>query len=456
MTGASTLRALAAAALPALLAALAALLASCATARPAPGPAVGGPAAEAAALDAVSARGNAGEFERAFGRQPQTAGDAVLYASLLRQAGRTEESQKVLEDLLAREPRNTDALYALALLQSSPDKQREILDRILAIDPLHADAAAAVGEASRVGGGRDAARELFERALKSDPAHPLALLGLARLAYDAGDFPGAEQRLTQAVDAHPGLSVAWFERARARRRLGDDQGALADLERGLRLEPDDVWGLIDRGRLLLQHGRADEALADFEHATRADPTNFVPLAHAASLHYQAGRWAQARAAFTAVVRLNPDYTAAYPTLGGLAWRLAEYAEAGDWFAQAWERRRREPAYALLSALALRRAGRESAATAGLAGLLPALPRESWYYTTAEFLVRPEWDVPLLERLRGEKNDVLKKRMLFYLGMQYLLMGRRQAAATYLLEAASLEPDDLPEKQLAAWEMEHAN
>ncbi len=40
-------------------------------------------------------------------------------------------------------------------------------------------------------------------------------------------------------------------------------------------------------------------------------------------------------------------------------------------------------------------------------------------------------------------------------MQYLLAGRKQAASTYLIEAASLEREDLPEKRLAAWEVEHA-
>jgi len=443
---------------------LATLLTSCATVRLKPEHEPAPPESRAAALESVQARLEAGdaagaiaEFERVFGEQPPASDDAALYASLLREAARPQRSRRVLEEVLAREPRNTDALYALALLERGDHaeaKERELLERILAIDAEHADAAAAIGDARRLEGDREAARMLFERALRRDPAHPLALLGVGRLAFDAGDFRDAERAFTAAAEAHPELSTAWFERYRARRRLGDDQGALADLDRGLQLEPEFTWGLIDRGRLLLFLGRSEDALADFERAASLDSSNFVAFAHVAAIHYQTRRWAAARLAFATVVKLNPDYTAAYPTLGELAWRLGDYSEAAQWFGRAHERRPQEPAYALLAALSLKRQGEQTRAAATLRELLPGIAKESWCYVTAEFLIRPDWDLPLFERLRSEKNEIVKKRMLFYVGVQYLDMGRRPAGMTYLLEAASLELDDLPEKQLAEWEVEH--
>ncbi len=447
----------------------AALLGSCATvrkapelARPAPEPAP--PAPGASAAEAVEAKVQAGdaagavaEFERVYGERPAPR-DAVLYASLLRQAGRLDRARAVLGEVLAREPRNIDALYALALLEQIEGhdaEDRALLERILAIDPDQPDAAADLGDAKRLAGDRAGARDLFARALWRDPGQRTALLGLGRLAFDEGDFAAAELRCTEAITAHPDLSFAWFERARARMRLDNVAGALSDLDAGLRLEPDFTWALIDRGRLRLSEGRSEEALADFERAEKIDPSSFLAFAHAAGVHYQSGRWVQARDAFAAAVRLNPDYVDAYPLLGEIAWRLGDFAAAAQWYGRAYDRRPREPAYALLSALALKRAGRAPEAVTGLQKALPSIAEASWYRVTAEFLIRPDWDVPLLERIRTEKNEIAKKRMLFYLGMQYFLSGRRQAAATYLIDAASLEREDLPEKRLAAWEVEHA-
>ena len=59
---------------------------------------------------------------------------------------------------------------------------------------------------------------------------------------------------------------------------------------------------------------------------------------------------------------------------------------------------------------------------------------------------------MINAIRTESNPIAKKRMLFYLGVQYLIIGRRQAGVVYLLEAAQLERDELLEKRLDQWEL----
>jgi tetratricopeptide (TPR) repeat protein len=450
-------------------AALAALLAACTTAPRPQEQGAGKPAGPAqpdtAALAVVQSRVEAGDaagaataYEKSFGN-PQTAADAVLYASLLRAAGRDAEARAVLEAALAREPANADVLYALSMLEQAEgnaDRGKDLLARALAADPGHADAAAATGEAERAAGRRAAAADLFARALARDPRQPLALLGVARIAFAAGDYAAAEKGFSAVIDAHPDISTAWFGRALARRRMGNDAGALADYDRGLQLDPESVWDLVDRGRLLLEMGRTAQGQADFERAVALDPGGFVAHVHLAGIHYKAARWAESRREFETSVRLNPEYNAAYSTLGELCWRLADPAAAAKWYRQAYERRPQEPAYALLAAVALRRSGKAADAIELLRPVAAAIARESWYHVAAEYLMRPDWDTPVMDHLRNERNETAKKRLLFYLGVEYLAIGRKQAALTYLLDAASLEGDQFPEKQLASWEVEHAN
>jgi hypothetical protein len=60
---------------------------------------------------------------------------------------------------------------------------------------------------------------------------------------------------------------------------------------------------------------------------------------------------------------------------------------------------------------------------------------------------------MMNAIKAEGNEISKNRMLFYLGVQYLMMDRPRAAAIYLLDAAELEREDLLEKRLARWELE---
>ena len=395
-------------------------------------------------------------YEKALSGDLTHADEAVVYAALLREAGNPAKARAVLTEVLGEKPESPELLFALASLAASEGKDEEqvaLLRRAARADPGLADAAAALGEIALRQGASEEAVGLFEQALESDPRHVVALTGMGKIRHSAGSFREAEGLFSLVIDAEPRLASGYLDRSRTRRRLGNLEGALADLSQAVELEPDYYWGRIDRGRLLLLLGRDDEALADFRVAARIEPGNFVSYVYLAGVHFGRKRWEEAGAAFERVRELRPDYQQTYPALGEIHYRGERWYEAAEAFITGFEHAPAELHLLLLAAVALKRGGDEQVAREFLRDNLPHVPPSGWLRTTAEYLIRPDYDLPMLAGIRGETNEIARRRMLFYLGSQFALLGRPRAAFTYFLEAAELEREDLLEKRLADWEVE---
>jgi Tfp pilus assembly protein PilF len=106
-------------------------------------------------------------------------------------------------------------LAALRARQGDRRGARRLLVDVLATDPLHLDALAALGallvDESRVAD----ARVAVERVLRFDGEHALALALDGELLARVGDLPNATARWRRAVELEPASEGA----ARARRAL---------------------------------------------------------------------------------------------------------------------------------------------------------------------------------------------------------------------------------------------
>ncbi len=104
--------------------------------------------------------------------------------------------------LLERDPDNPLLLYLTAntrYILGQYDRAKPLLDRLLALEPKHADALVTLALISIKGGDRGRALELYQRALAADPEHMLALTNLASMLQDVSDYHAARPLLERAL-----------------------------------------------------------------------------------------------------------------------------------------------------------------------------------------------------------------------------------------------------------------
>jgi Flp pilus assembly protein TadD len=210
-----------------------------------------------------------------------------------------DEAQQHLEKVLAKEPKNTKALFAAGWVA----EQRR--------DPA-------------------AARAAYAKVLELEPANAAALNNLVLL--EPADE--AEKRIRTALAAKkddPGLLNALASVQRDQKKL---DAAAETVQRVLSRHPQDADAYrnlaaieSDRGRLRL----AESALKSARKLDAKDPgiSNSLGL-----LAMRLEEVAEARAQFEEAVKLDPAYGAAWANLGALALRYRDYPAAESSYAKA--------------------------------------------------------------------------------------------------------------------------
>ena len=161
---------------------------------------------------------------------------------------------------------------------------------------------------------------------------------------------------------------------------------------------------------------------------------------------------QAISDYENVLRLRNNYYFAYASLGALYWIKDQPDKAAGMFIKAFAADKRGREYALLAALALKKAGRAEEAVTYLREQLSALPRGEWQYDMAQFIVAPERDYTAVNDANREKKKTLRGQILFYLAEQYLILEKKTLARTYFSEAAAIDQKGVIEKKLARYEL----
>jgi len=380
----------------------------------------------------------------------------LLYARLLLQAERCNEARRQVMLILDRRPDQSEALFILAVLEGrdgNTERQRELLERVVALDPNHADALSTLGRLSLEGGDLDGAERWFSRTLEADPRDFPATLGLGRIHLARKNYEQALSMLDRAVSIEPEFPFVYPDRARAKARLGRSGDAVADYSRAVELAPDYVWNYLDRGRLYLRMGLKDKAEGDFTRAAQIDRDNFLAYVYLAGLTYEQERWKESLEHYRRVVALREDYPHAYKPLAVLNYRFGHWREAARWFSRAREAEPRNFAYPLMAVLALRRADAHEQAERALESAMREMPRESWWYEVARYLLHPQYESSLFSMQSRRRDRLIRSKMSFYVATQHLVEEHRRTAAAMFTEVVHSDTGMYMEKRLAAWELQ---
>jgi tetratricopeptide (TPR) repeat protein len=146
-----------------------------------------------------------------------------------------------LRKLLEPSPRMAELDRAWRLLGHGRHAEAQaIYETLLAKDPKDAQALNGLGWSLFDEGDESSAKPYFERALAIEPNAADSLNGLARISYARGDVDGAIKIWKQLVEKNPGSHVAAAGLADAYFKKGDYAQAVPFLEQWAAFEPQNL------------------------------------------------------------------------------------------------------------------------------------------------------------------------------------------------------------------------
>jgi protein O-GlcNAc transferase len=189
-------------------------------------------------------------------------------------------AEKVLRDLLRKEPNNADGFHLMGLCFHAQGRLEEAL-------------------------------EWIERAVHSQPGEAVFLTNAGNVAFALNMIDKASRLLEEAVSADPLHADAYNNLALVRERQGRLGDADALLEKAIALNPAAALAFSNKGNVLRGLGRLDEAIDAYREAIRIAPQ----LAAARNGLGNALRLSERRdlaiVAFDAAIALAPDYAEAH-------------------------------------------------------------------------------------------------------------------------------------------------
>lgn len=237
-------------------------------------------AAVAAALAALPRPAAAAVAGRAAPALPSPAlappdpAQAFALAAQLQGAGRPDQAEQVLRQLLAAIPDHAHALHLLGVIawgRGDGAAATELIGQAIALDAGTALFHSNLAEMRRQQGRVDDAIAHGERAILLDPSLATAHSNLAIAYYDRGDLDRAEACQHRALAIAPDLPHACNNLgsiARARKLPAEAAGWY---RRSLELQPDYLEALSNLGAVLLEADRIEEAELPLARALERDP-----------------------------------------------------------------------------------------------------------------------------------------------------------------------------------------
>jgi tetratricopeptide (TPR) repeat protein len=253
---------------------------------------------------------------------------------LLLQQGATDDAARRFLDVVASQPRNSEALYYLGLAQLRQRRFAQAVDsfgKSIKIAPKHAAVHSLLGVALKELGQHEKALKSFHRAIAEQPDFVDAYIQLASLAVDLGRPSDAVRAYDRLLRIKPDFADGWCNRGVLLQSLGQYTQALASSERAIALKPGFAEAWANRGNALAALNRHAEATESFDRAIAAKPDFAEALVNRGNSLRKLGRFAVAVASYDAAIRCQPGLGQAHFSRGAALEDQALFAPAIESF-----------------------------------------------------------------------------------------------------------------------------
>lgn len=253
-----------------------------------------------------------------YDKKPAGLDAQVKIAQLEFNAGRQEEAERRLSDVLGQNPRSAQGLILqgkMALIGRNGKDAVQAFRTVLRDQPELAHAQYLLGQAYLMTGEPQLARESFERAVALQPGLVEPGLALAMLEGQSGQVQRARVRLNEILKSHPDHLPTLERLFVLYLGAGDWNHAKATLGHLRQIMGESAATMMAEGRL--QEAQRDfvKATAAFEQAVSMAPNAQEPLLALIRIDLVQKRTDHARRRLEAIVNSQPTHPYAYGLLG---------------------------------------------------------------------------------------------------------------------------------------------
>jgi tetratricopeptide (TPR) repeat protein len=202
------------------------------------------------------------EFQAILKLQPDDAYSSLWLARLYRFENQHSDAEKVLRDLLQRDPGNGPALEQLSQLLIDEGRSQEAV-KILS-DAAGTSSSPEVydllGDAYAQAKDYPKSEDAYRKAVEEDPDDPGHLHGLAQALMEQNKYADALEQFKKLSEVEPGTSENYLRMAQLYRRLGKFDLAESSLLRAKQLSPGSLEVLYNEALLYEDQGRYEDAV----------------------------------------------------------------------------------------------------------------------------------------------------------------------------------------------------
>jgi tetratricopeptide (TPR) repeat protein len=219
---------------------------------------------------------------------------------------RPEDAARELEKRLAHSPRDIEVLYNLsdAYRSFAPQKSVEILNQMLAIDPLSYRVKQMEGEVFEHQEKYPQALEAYQAAYQRKPDLPGIRFALGSVYWKMRQFDEAEKWLREELALNPHHAIAHYELGNIYVYRNQPEQAITHLQKSLEAKAPLTDVRRDLGKAYLQLGRFDEAVQQFSQVAAAEPEDDAIHALLANAYRKQGKHAEEEKELELFQRLN--------------------------------------------------------------------------------------------------------------------------------------------------------
>ena len=175
---------------------------------------------------------------------------------------------------------------------------------------------------------------LYEKILRLDPQHADALHLSGVAAHQRGEHQRAVEQIRRAVALRPNDSTFHCNLGSALQAIGDLDQACAHLTRALELDPQSAEIHFNLGNAFKQAGQTDAAITHYRQALQQRPEYPQALNNLGNTLADRGDLEEAVDCLREAIRLRPDFADPHHNLGNTLTRQERQDEARPHFAQA--------------------------------------------------------------------------------------------------------------------------
>jgi protein O-GlcNAc transferase len=237
-----------------------------------------------------------GRFQGGTQRPTVDTRQQLMHAIALLQQGKVAEAEKLVQDILQRQPTNFEVLHLLGVIALQTGR----------IDRSHG---------------------LIAKAILINPNVPAAHCNLATALQRLGRHKEAVASYDKAIALKPDFAEAYNDRGNALRQLRRFDEALADCDRAIALKSDFAEAYDDRGTILQELGRCEEAIASHDKAITLQPGFAEAHTNRGNALRDLKRFGEALVSYDTAITLRPDFAEAHVNRGNVLRDLKRLDEA---------------------------------------------------------------------------------------------------------------------------------